>query len=400
MSIEIKVPTFPESISEGEIAAWHKSEGDAVVEGDVLVEIETDKVVLEVPAMADGVMAKQLKAEGDTVASEEVIGELEAGAAAAQSAPTEKAVVEKADASNPSIQQDVSPAVRRLLSEHGLSADQMTGTGKNGKVTVDDVKQYVAAAKQPAEANHTASSVTPASTNTDGRIEERVKMTRLRKTVASRLLKVQQDNAILTTFNEVDMKPVMDLRKAYKDQFEKKHDVRLGFMSFFVKAATEALKQFPEVNASIDGEDIVYHGYFDISIAVSSPRGLVVPVLRNTDQMSMAEVEKQIRVFAQKARDGALSIEDMQGGTFTVTNGGGFGSMLSTPIINAPQSAILGMHNIVERPVAVNGEVVIRPIMYLALSYDHRIIDGAQSVTFLKTIKEYLEQPARILLQV
>lgn len=399
MSIEIKVPTFPESISEGEIAAWHKSEGDAISEGDILVEIETDKVVLEVPAMVDGVMGKQLKAEGDIVASEEVIGQLTEGAAAPQATSTDK-VNDAASASDDSSQQDVSPAVRRLLSEHDLSVDQVTGSGKNGKVTADDVKRHLAAGQKPAEQQNSNVPQKPLLTNTDGRIEERVKMTRLRKTVASRLLKVQQDNAILTTFNEVDMQPVMDLRKAYKDQFEKKHDVRLGFMSFFVKAATEALKQFPEVNASIDGEDIVYHGYFDISIAVSSPRGLVVPVLRNTDQMSMADVEKQIRVFAKKARDGALSIEEMQGGTFTITNGGGFGSMLSTPIINAPQSAILGMHNIVERPVAINGEVVIRPIMYLALSYDHRIIDGAQSVTFLKTIKEYLEQPARILLQV
>ncbi len=392
MSTDVKVPVFPESVAEGEIAAWHKAEGDAIAEGDIIVEIETDKVLLEVPAMVAGVMGKALKDEGDTVVSEEVIGQMAPGEAVAE-APVKQEAAEPATVATDDA---VSPAVRRLLAEHNLQAQHISGTGKGGKLTVEDVKQHLANANQSQPAAQQSTEVV----QPGARVEERVRMTRLRKTVAARLLKVQHENAILTTFNEVDMQPVMDLRKSYKDVFEKQHGVRLGFMSFFVKAATEALKQLPEVNASIDGDDIVYHGYFDVSIAVSSPRGLVVPVLRNTDQMSMADVEKGIRGFADKAREGTLSIDDMQGGTFTITNGGGFGSMLSTPIINAPQSAILGMHNIVERPVAINGEVVIRPIMYLALSYDHRIIDGAQSVTFLKTIKEYLEQPARMLLQV
>lgn len=392
MSTEIKVPQFPESISEGEIAAWHFNEGDAVTEGDTVVEIETDKVVLEVPAPADGVMGKRTKEEGDTVTSEEVIGHMEAGAAApAPAAEKPAAPAEQHPAAAPAQQtadnQSATPAVRRALGENDLAAKDVAGSGKGGRITVGDVQNHLSGG---------ATSQAPVA----ARGERREKMTRLRKTVAKRLLDVQHNNAILTTFNEVDMKPVMDLRKAYKDQFEKQHGVRLGFMSFFIKAATEALKLFPEVNASIDGDEIVYHNYFDISVAVSSPRGLVVPVLRDVDHMSMANVEATIREFAVKAKEGSLSIEDMQGGNFTITNGGTFGSMLSTPIINAPQSAILGMHNIVERPVAINGEVVIRPIMYLALSYDHRIIDGAQSVTFLRTIKEYLEEPARMLMQV
>ena len=360
MSTEIKVPQFPESIYEGEIAAWHFNEGDAVAEGDTVVEIETDKVVLEVPAPADGVMGKRTKEEGDTVTSEEVIGHMEAGAAA----PAEQQPA--APAQQAADNQSATPAVRRALGENDLAAKDVSGSGKGGRITVGDVQNHLSGG---------ATSQAPVA----ARGERREKMTRLRKTVAKRLLDVQHNNAILTTFNEVDMKPVMDLRKAYKDQFEKQHGVRLGFMSFFIKAATEALKLFPEVNASIDGDEIVYHNYFDISVAVSSPRGLVVPVLRDVDHMSMANVEATIREFAVKAKEGSLSIEDMQGGNFTITNGGTFGSMLSTPILNAPQSAILGMHNIVERPVAINGEVVIRPIMYLALSYDHRIIDGAQS---------------------
>ena len=392
MSTEIKVPQFPESISEGEIVAWHFNEGDAVTEGDTVVDIETDKVVLEVPAPADGVMGKRTKEEGDTVTSEEVIGHMEAGAAVpAPAAEKPAASAEQQPAAEPAQQtadnQSATPAVRRALGENDLAAKDVAGSGKGGRITVGDVQNHLSGG---------ATSPAPVA----ARGERREKMTRLRKTVAKRLLDVQHNNAILTTFNEVDMKPVMDLRKAYKDQFEKQHGVRLGFMSFFIKAATEALKLFPEVNASIDGDEIVYHNYFDISVAVSSPRGLVVPVLRDVDHMSMANVEATIREFAVKAKEGSLSIEDMQGGNFTITNGGTFGSMLSTPIINAPQSAILGMHNIVERPVAINGEVVIRPIMYLALSYDHRIIDGAQSVTFLRTIKEYLEEPARMLMQV
>ncbi len=378
MSTQVKVPTFPESISEGTIAAWRKNEGDAVKAGDVLVEIETDKVVLEVQASVNGVLGKLLKKAGDTVKSEEVIGAIAEGAAASApaAAPTPKAEAPAAKAPAAKVEApavkteskktdapiDASPSVRRKLAETG------------GQLTIKAVS--------------------------GARTEQRVPMTRLRKTIANRLLEVKQNTAMLTTFNEVDMKPVMDLRAKYKDQFEKKFGVKLGFMSFFTKAAVEALKQFPSVNASIDGDDIVYHGYYDVGIAVSSPRGLVVPIVRNTESLSLADIEAQIRDLAIKARDSKLTLEEMQGGTFTITNGGIFGSMLSTPILNAPQSAILGMHNIVERPVAINGQVVIRPIMYLALSYDHRIIDGRESVSFLKTMKEYLEDPARLLLNV
>lgn len=387
MSTEIKVPVFPESISEGEIASWHVAEGDGFAEGDVLVEVETDKVVMEVPAISDGTMGKILKGEGDTVTSEEVIASFEAGAAPAKTeTAAEPAKKEKAPASAPQAepakaeQVDGSPAVRRLVQGNDLDVKQIDGTGKRGRVTAQDVKSHMAGG--------------------GSRGEERAPMSRMRRTVAKRLLDVQESTAMLTTFNEVDMKPVMDLRKKYKDVFEKEHDVRLGFMSFFTKAVVEALKKFPSVNASIDGTDLVYHNYCDISVAVSSPRGLVVPVLRNAENMNMAEIESQIRVYAGKARDGSLTIDEMQGGTFTITNGGVFGSMLSTPILNAPQSAILGMHNIVERPVVVDGEIVIRPIMYLALSYDHRIIDGRESVSFLKMIKDLLEDPARMLLLV
>lgn len=382
MSIEIKAPSFPESISEGEIASWHVAEGDGVAEGDILVEIETDKVVMEVPAPADGVMGAITKGEGETVLSEEVIASMTAGEAPAKAAPeaeAPKAEAAPASKAEPQKAESVegSPAVRRMANESGVNPANVPGSGKGGRVTAVDMRQALAGGV---------------------RQEERVPMSRLRKTVAKRLKDVQNTTAMLTTFNEVDMKPVMDIRSKYKDEFEKSHEVRLGFMSFFVKAATEALKQFPSVNASIDGEDIVYHGYYDVGVAVSSPRGLVVPVVRNTDQLSMADIEQSIRDYAGKARGGSLDIEDMQGGTFTITNGGVFGSMLSTPIINAPQSAILGMHNIVERAVVVNGEVVVRPVMYLALSYDHRIIDGRESVGFLKAIKDMLEDPARILL--
>ena len=399
MSIDIKTPEFPESISEGEIATWNFAEGDAIAEGDVIVEIETDKVVMEVPATEDGVMGKILKQEGDTVASQEVIGNMEAGGApaakpaepaapAAETAPAAKAPEPAAARIDASV---AGPSARRELKESGVNAGSISGSGVGGRITKEDVSKKPAAA--PAGAPHVDLS-------TEGRVEKRVPMSRLRRTVADRLLTVQHTNAILTTFNEVDMSAVKNIRAQYKDMFTKKHDVKLGFMSFFVKAVVEALKRFPDVNASIDGTDMVYHGYFDISIAVSSPRGLVVPVIRNADQLSFAEIEAQIMEYAIKARDGKLSLEDMQGGTFTITNGGTFGSMLSTPIINAPQSAILGMHNIVDRPVAIDGEVKIRPIMYLALSYDHRIIDGKESVSFLRTIKELLEDPARLLLEV
>jgi len=393
MTLEIKVPTFPESVAEGEIATWHFQEGELVSEGDVIVEVETDKIVMEVPAIANGVVSKISKGEGETVTSEEVIGTLTEGEGPKETedktrekpitttsntehyVPSEKLAEQPLSVAtnNEPATVDASPAVRRRLNGQDLSADQV---------------QHVLAG---ADANTRAPGA---------RIEKRVAMTRLRKTVAKRLLEVQQSNALLTTFNEVDMYAVMNLRKTYKDQFKKIHGVRLGFMSFFLKAACEALKQFPVVNASIDGDDMVYHGYYDIGVAVASPRGLVVPVVRNVDQISMADIEQAIRNYAKQASDGTLELADMQSGTFTITNGGTFGSMLSTPIVNAPQSAILGMHNIVERPVAINGEVKIRPIMYLALSYDHRIIDGKESVSFLKTIKEYIENPSRMLLQV
>lgn len=399
MSIQIKAPTFPESVAEGEIASWAKKEGERVSAGEVIAEIETDKVVMEVQATKDGVLSKQLKKEGDTVKSQEVIGEIEEGAAAASAAPSQdpkaasaepKKAPESAPAKAPA-SVDASPSVRRLVAEHDVDASKIQGSGKDGRLTPQDVKAHLSGASAS-----TSSVALPAG----ARPEERVPMTRLRKTIAKRLLEVQQNAAILTTFNEVDMYQIQALRKEFKDAFEKAHGSRLGLMSFFVKATVEALKQFPSVNASIDGDDVVYHGYFDIGIAVSSPRGLVVPVLRNADTKSMADIEKEIREFSKRAGDGTLTIEEMQGGTFTITNGGTFGSMLSTPIINPPQSGILGMHNIVDRPMVVNGEIKIRPVMYIALSYDHRIIDGRESVSFLKMIKDLLENPARMVLGV
>jgi len=387
MTVEIKAPQFPESVVEGAIAAWHKNVGDSVTEGETILEIETDKVMMEVPASVSGVITEISKKAGDTVKSSEVIGQLKEGAVAApaaaktEAAPHSEAPAPKAaPAQAANAETQAGPAARRAMQANDVNPKDVEGSGKHGRITTPDVTKLLSGG--------------------GSRIEKRVPMTRLRQTVAKRLLDVQQTNAILTTFNEVDMKPVMDLRAKYKDQFEKTHGVKLGFMSFFVKAAVEALKRFPSVNASIDGNDIVYHGYFDVGVAVSTERGLVVPVLRNAENMSLADVESGIRDYAGKARNNKLTLEEMQGGTFTITNGGVFGSMLSTPIINAPQSAILGMHNIVERPVALNGEVVIRPVMYLALSYDHRIIDGKESVGFLKTIKELLEDPARILLAV
>ena len=409
MSIEIKTPAFPESISEGEIATWNFAEGDAISEGDIIVEIETDKVVMEVPAVEAGVMGKILKQEGDTVASQETIGNMEAGAAASEStqAPAHDAQPEQApkpeSKPEPKSNNDLKagPSARREIKASGASTDQISGSGVGGRITKSDVKGSGSASSSsaPKAPKNNISNISD-NISSEGRIEKRVPMSRLRKTIANRLLSVQQNSAILTTFNEVDMHAVKSIRAQYKDSFIKKHDTKLGFMSFFVKAVVEALKRFPDVNASIDGTDMIYHGYFDISIAVSSPRGLVVPVIRNADKLSFAQIEKQIIDYAVKARDGSLSIEDMQGGTFTITNGGTFGSMLSTPIINAPQSAILGMHNIVDRPMVVDGEIKIRPIMYLALSYDHRIIDGKDSVSFLRTIKELLEDPARLLLEV
>jgi 2-oxoglutarate dehydrogenase E2 component (dihydrolipoamide succinyltransferase) len=395
--IEVKVPVLPESVADAIVATWHVAEGDAVQRDQHLVDIETDKVVLEVVAQADGVMGKIIHGEGDTVLAEQVIGQVIAGASASGSA-TSAAATEAPVASGDEV---ASPSVRRLMTENGLSASDIKATGKGGRITKEDVEAALKAKSAPATqapASTTTASVAPQPVGE--RTQKRVPMTRLRKTIANRLLEAKNSTAMLTTFNEVNMKPIMDLRAQYKDVFEKTHDVRLGFMSFYVKAVTEALKRFPAVNASIDGDDIVYHNYFDISIAVSTPRGLVTPVLRDADQLSMAGIEKGIKELAIKGRDGKLTMEDMQGGNFTITNGGVFGSLLSTPIINLPQTAILGMHKIQDRPMAVNGKVEILPMMYLALSYDHRLIDGKESVGFLVTIKELLEEPARLLLDI
>ncbi|MEG5263597.1 2-oxoglutarate dehydrogenase complex dihydrolipoyllysine-residue succinyltransferase [Pseudomonas sp. JDS28PS106] len=408
MAIEIKAPSFPESVADGTISKWHKQPGEAVKRDELLVDIETDKVVLEVLAEADGVLASIVKGEGDTVLSNEVIATLDAGATASAAPAQAAAAAPAAQAAAPAAADDDAiggPAARKLAEENGINLASIKGTGKDGRVTKEDVVAAVEAKKSapaaaPAAKPAAAAASAPVFAAGD-RTEKRVPMTRVRATVAKRLVEAQSNMAMLTTFNEVDMTEVMALRSKYKDLFEKSHNgVRLGFMSFFVKAATEALKRFPAVNASIDGSDIVYHGYADIGVAVSSDRGLVVPVLRNAEHMSLAEIEGGIATFGKKARDGKLSIDEMTGGTFTITNGGTFGSMMSTPIVNPPQAAILGMHNILQRPMAVNGQVVIRPMMYLALSYDHRLIDGKEAVTFLVTIKNLLEDPARLLLDI
>jgi len=399
MTIEIKAPTLPESVPDGTIATWHRKAGEAVKRDELLVDIETDKVVIEVVSPADGVLQKILKNTGDTIVSNELIALVEAGVSAA--APVKQANEAKVDATVGAAEEPMlSPAAKKIAEENGISIDSIKGSGKNGRVTKEDVLEAVSKKSAPAAPAGVATPVRNVDLST-GRVEERVPMSRLRAKVAERLLQASQTTAMLTTFNEVDMAPVMALRNKYKDLFEKSHDgVRLGFMSFFVRASVEALKRFPAVNASIDGNDIVYHAYQDIGVAVSSPRGLVVPVLRNADHLSLAQVEAQIREYGLKAQDGKLSIDEMTGGTFTISNGGVFGSLLSTPILNPPQTAILGMHKIQERPVAVNGEVQIRPMMYLALSYDHRMIDGKEAVQFLVTIKDLLEDPARILLEI
>ncbi|HEJ6034275.1 TPA: 2-oxoglutarate dehydrogenase complex dihydrolipoyllysine-residue succinyltransferase [Pseudomonas aeruginosa] len=417
MAIEIKAPTFPESVADGTVATWHKKPGEAVKRDELIVDIETDKVVIEVLAEADGVLAEIIKNEGDTVLSNELLGKLNEGGAAAPAAPAaaapaaapaaQAAAAPAAQAAAPAAAGGddaiLSPAARKLAEEAGIDPNSIAGTGKGGRVTKEDVVAAVEAKKNaPAAPAKPAAPAAEAPIFAAGdRVEKRVPMTRLRAKVAERLVEAQSAMAMLTTFNEVNMKPIMDLRSKYKDLFEKKHNgVRLGFMSFFVKAATEALKRFPGVNASIDGNDIVYHGYQDIGVAVSSDRGLVVPVLRNAEFMSLAEIEGGIANFGKKAKEGKLTIEDMTGGTFTISNGGVFGSLLSTPIVNPPQTAILGMHKIQERPMAVNGQVVILPMMYLALSYDHRLIDGKEAVSFLVAIKDLLEDPARLLLDV
>lgn len=389
--IDIIVPVLPESVADATVATWHVAEGDTVSVDQNLVDIETDKVVLEVVAQDNGVIGKIIHAEGDTVLGSQKIGELNAGASVNTTAT---ATPDEAISSD----ELASPSVRRLMTEKGLSAGDVTGSGKGGRISKEDVEAAVAAKSAPSAP---AKSAPVAAVQDLGeRTQKRVPMTRLRKTIATRLLEAKNSTAMLTTFNEVNMKPIMDLRAQYKDVFEKTHDTRLGFMSFYVKAVTEALKRFPAVNASIDGDDIVYHNFFDISIAVSTPRGLVTPVLRDADQLSMAGIENGIRDLAIKGRDGKLAIADMTGGNFTITNGGVFGSLLSTPILNLPQAAILGMHKIQDRPMAVNGKVEILPMMYLALSYDHRLIDGKESVGFLVTIKDLLEDPARLLLEI
>ncbi len=396
---DINAPQFPESVEEGTVATWHKQPGEAVARDELIVDIETDKTVLEVLATADGVISEIVKNEGDVVQSGELIGKFEVGGAATTAAPAAAAA---ADAAPAEASEDafVNPAARVLAEENGIDPQSVTGTGKGGRVTKEDVVNYLKN-KPAAPAPAPVAAAAPVPAPMGAREEKRVPMTRLRATIAKRLLDAQHNSAMLTTFNEVNMKPLMDLRKAYKEQFEKTHNgTRLGFMGFFVKAATEALKRFPAVNASIDGNDMVYHGFYDVGVAVSTEKGLVVPVLRDTDRMTIAEVEQGIKNYAVAAQSGKLSIDDMTGGTFTITNGGVFGSMMSTPILNPPQTAILGMHKTYERPMAVNGEVVILPMMYLALSYDHRMIDGKDAVQFLVTIKELLEDPARMLLNV
>lgn len=406
-SVDILVPDLPESVADATVATWHKKPGDTVQRDEVLVEIETDKVVLEVPASADGILDAVLEDEGTTVTSRQILGRLREGNSAgkessAKSDAKESTPAQRQQASLEEQNNDaLSPAIRRLLAEHNLEASAIKGTGVGGRLTREDIEKHLA--KAPAkkeESKPAASAAAPAAPQLAGRSEKRVPMTRLRKRVAERLLEAKNSTAMLTTFNEVNMKPIMDLRKQYGDAFEKRHGIRLGFMSFYVKAVVEALKRYPEVNASIDGDDVVYHNYFDVSMAVSTPRGLVTPVLRDVDTLGMADIEKRIKDLALKGRDGKLTVEDLTGGNFTITNGGVFGSLMSTPIINPPQSAILGMHAIKDRPMAVDGKVEILPMMYLALSYDHRLIDGRESVGFLVAIKELLEDPTRLLLDV
>ena len=420
--IEVKVPQLSESVAEATLLQWKKKPGEAVAIDEILIEIETDKVVLEVPAPAAGVLAELVVADGGTVVSDQVIARIDtsAGAAAAVSAPPAAAsppvaAAAAVPAAAGGKKVDVAmPAAAKLMADHGLAAGSVAGTGKDGRVTKGDVLAAVASgsAARPAAAPVLSAPAAPplskplppvpapAAANLGDRPEQRVPMSRLRARVAERLLQSQASNAILTTFNEVNMAPVMEMRKKFQDKFEKEHGVKLGFMSFFVKAAVAALKRYPVLNASVDGTDIVYHGYFDIGIAVGSPRGLVVPILRNADQMSFADVEKKIAEFGAKARDGKLGIEELTGGTFSISNGGVFGSMLSTPIINPPQSAILGVHATKDRAVVENGQVVVRPINYLALSYDHRIIDGREAVLGLVAMKEALEDPARLLFDI
>ena len=400
MAIEIKAPTYPESVQEGTLATWYKHAGDSVSRDELIVDIETDKVVLEVVAPASGILAEVFKAEGDIVLSNEILARIEEGAAAETASPTAAKVEPDTEVGGTL----VNPAAKKLADERDIDLAQVTGTGKGGRITKEDVVNFTPAAAVPAAAPVAAAKAPAVAEEVlqgGDRVERRVAMTRMRSRIAERLLSVTQTSAMLTTFNEVDMTAMMGLRKQYQDEFTKIHNgTRLGFMGMFVKAAVEALKRFPLVNASIDGTDIVYHGYQDIGVAVSTERGLVVPVLRNAENMSIATVENAISSYAGKARDGKLTIDEMTGGTFTITNGGVYGSLLSTPILNPPQSAILGMHKIQQRPMAIDGQVVIRPMMYLALSYDHRLIDGKDAVQFLVAIKQLIEDPAKILLEI
>jgi 2-oxoglutarate dehydrogenase E2 component (dihydrolipoamide succinyltransferase) len=412
--VDVKVPQLSESVAEATLLTWKKKPGDAVAIDEILIEIETDKVVLEVPAPSAGVLAALVVADGGTVVSDQLIAQIdtEGKAGAAPAAPVAAAASAAASPAAPAAADKsgvAMPAAAKLLADNGLSVGAVTGTGKDGRVTKGDVLGAVAAgvaapaakvASVPAVAKSLPAVAAPATINLGERPEQRVPMSRLRARVAERLLQSQSTNAILTTFNEVNMAPVMEMRKKFQDKFEKEHGVKLGFMSFFVKAAVAALKKYPVLNASVDGNDIVYHGYFDIGIAVGSPRGLVVPIIRNADQMSFADIEKKIAEFGQKAKEGKLSLDDLTGGTFSISNGGTFGSMLSTPIINPPQSAILGVHATKDRAVVENGQVVVRPINYLAMSYDHRIIDGREAVLGLVTMKEALEDPARLLFDI
>jgi len=421
MTVEIKVPALPESVADAVIAGWHKKAGDAVTQDEMLVDLETDKVILEVPAISSGVIKEIRFNVGDAVTADQVLAVIDDTATVteqpAQSGPETKQKISQPSTpaqmgqfeADESVNVPISPSARKLMAENNINISDINGSGKEGRILKEDVLEYLdnkpqAHHNQHAEAaahEHKAEK-TPLfeSASIEGRIEKRVTMTRLRARIAERLLDAQHNAAILTTFNEVNMKPVMDLRARYKEKFEKEYEVKLGFMSFFIKASVEALKKFPAVNASIDDNDIVYHGYYDIGIAVSGPNGLVVPILRNAEDMTLAQVEQAIISYAAKANNNTLSIEDITGGTFTISNGGVFGSMLSTPILNPPQSAILGMHTIKERPMVVNGEIVVLPMMYLALSYDHRIIDGREAVQFLVTIKDMLEEPSRMLLGV
>jgi 2-oxoglutarate dehydrogenase E2 component (dihydrolipoamide succinyltransferase) len=403
MNIELRVPQLPESVADATLLDWQKQPGERVARDEILVELETDKVVLEVPAPGDGILEKILFQSGETVTAETVLGTIKPVSAV----EPKEMPVEEPDSESPLM----SPAVRVMIKEQGLEASRIQGSGKHGRILKADVEQYLQQqTQQQTKPVPPPQPVQPSQPNqplpgagmqqTETRTEERVPMTRLRQRIAERLLQAQQTAAILTTFNEVNLKEITDLRVKYRESFEKQHSVKLGFMSFFVKASVEALKEFPIVNASVDGKEIVYHSYFDIGIAVSSPRGLVVPILRDADRLNFAEIEKQIKSFSEKALQGTLSYEELTGGTFSISNGGVFGSMLSTPILNPPQSAILGMHSIQQRPVVVEGEIVIRPMMYLALSYDHRIIDGRDAVRFLVSIKQHLEDPTRLLLEV